>query len=157
MKGTKIISMFPSRFIVLILTFRFNFESIFIYIMCSRFPSPKFFVCLFFFAYLYPIIPAPFIKKPILYPLTCLGLFVCWKFVNSNGMVYFWLLNLFHWSIHPILSSLLHCLDYYPSSVSLKSDGQSFPNFYFTFMLSHLIPWNENACLIHRWVNKEVT
>lgn len=74
--------MFSSRFIVLTLTFRFNFESIFIYIMCSRFPSPKFFVCLFvlgclFFACLYPIIPALFIKKSILYPLTCLGLFVC--------------------------------------------------------------------------------
>lgn len=58
------------------------FKSIFIYIMFSWFQSPKFFVCLFvcfglfIFTYLHPITPELFIKKSILYPLTCLGLFV---------------------------------------------------------------------------------
>lgn len=127
--------------------------------MCSRFPSPKFFVCLFLHIYIQ--LSQHYLLKSLYFShwLALVCLFVCWKFVNSNGMVCFWLLNLFHWSIHPILSSMLDYLDYYPSSISLKSDGstsicsislksdgQSFQNFYLTFMLSHLILWNENAC-----------
>lgn len=112
-----------------------------LYIMWGKALNPVF-VC---FCTLIPKHSSTIYQKVYTLPID-LPWFVCWKFINNNERVYFWLLSLFLWSIHPILSPRLHCLDYCTSSVNLKSDSRSPPNFYFTSMSSHLILRSAYAC-----------
>lgn len=112
-----------------------------LYIMWGKVLNPVF-VC---FCTLISNHPSTIYQKVYTLPID-LPWFVCWKFINNNERVYFWLLSLFHWFMYPILHPRLHCLDYCTSLVSLKSVSWSSLNFYFTSILSHLILWNEYAC-----------